>query len=612
NWQEFPFFQAATTMHQKIAISDLASHFVVHGIIQLLIIASGVWLILRKNRTTVFYARWITILIIADLVIAARLNFFGTVASDQNPATIRTLIEDSPRGFPLPDLTVEVGRNRDQNPDYHPLWKNTNIFTKNISAEGFNSFRLDQFDHFFIEYPAVAKSLLELPPLFISAHLLPESQMEKYKEIKPPPKSIFVPDSVALNFITSGDPGNSRIRLLRFDPTLIEASVDIQKNGILVLQQQYFRGWKAYMNGKPTTIYRVNRLCMGLLIPPGTHEVRFVYRNPVVKAGFAVSYFVFAILLTSVVFIVVRTQFPTLQRLALVSAITVMLFFAFATVYFSTRERYEVHLTDEYRNLALKLKNIIEKPSEAKIVLNIEQPELFLHLMSDADNGLLSNHLRFYDRRKISQLAEHLNYDTSSQLIYVSHNLHHREEATELIRYHFPGMEVIYKSQRSQIVRFRREATRSSLHSTLLNMESKLPNWSYDIGQRSEDHFVSGSYSLPLNETQPGGPAWVVKAGDLRIDSFVRVVADARVLHSTGADAALYIVVEREGVNIWQRTVSSAKFKETDKEWAYVFLVADPPFKIQPSDKLKVFFWINGTKQLWIDDFRITVFQAKQ
>lgn len=610
NWQEFPFFRAGITMHHKIALSDLASHFVVHGVIQLLIVAGAIWLILRKNKPAVFYAGWFTFIIIADLTIAARLNFFGTVASDQKPAAIHALLTKSPEGFPLPDLSVEVGRNRDQDPDYHPLWKNTNIFTKNISAEGFNSFRLDQFDHFFVEYPAVARQMLELPPLFISANLLPESQMDNYRQIKPPAKSIFVPDTVALSFCADGKNDISYVRLFRFDPTWIEASAEMKTNAMLVLQQQYFGGWSAFVNGKPAIIHRVNRLCMGILLPRGTHNIQFVYSNTLVKAGFAVSYLVFAFLVTSVVFFVIRTQFPSLRWLPWLSAKAAVLFFVFATIYFTTRQSYELHLADEYRKIAIKLENTIRKPASTKLVLNIDRPELFIYLISDVAKELSVSHLRFYDHRAIPKLAGLLKADTSRQLIYIRHNLHQRQEATELIRYYFPGMEVVYQSQHSEIIRFRRDGARRSLYSTLLDMESKQPNWSFGTAHRSAVYAVSGSYSWPLSATQPGSPGWVFEAGKVRIDGMVRIVADANVLHSTGADAALYVVVERNGENIWQRTVSSSKFKTACMEWTYTILVADPPIEIQPTDKLKVFFWINGTEKLWIDDFRISVFEV--
>jgi len=48
--------------------------------------------------------------------------------------------------------------------------------------------------------------------------------------------------------------------------------------GFLVLSDQYFPGWKAFVDGKETPIYKVHEIIRGIVIPEGEHKVEFVYR----------------------------------------------------------------------------------------------------------------------------------------------------------------------------------------------------------------------------------------------------------------------------------------------------------------------------------------------
>ncbi|MGC8718845.1 MAG: YfhO family protein [Thermodesulforhabdaceae bacterium] len=48
--------------------------------------------------------------------------------------------------------------------------------------------------------------------------------------------------------------------------------------GFVVLSDQYFPGWKAFVDGQEVPIYQVNGLVRGVVVPKGTHMVEFIYR----------------------------------------------------------------------------------------------------------------------------------------------------------------------------------------------------------------------------------------------------------------------------------------------------------------------------------------------
>jgi hypothetical protein len=58
--------------------------------------------------------------------------------------------------------------------------------------------------------------------------------------------------------------------------------------GLLVLKDTWYRGWAAAMDGRAVPIFRVNGCFRGVIVPAGTHDVRFLYRpKPLYQAGAA-------------------------------------------------------------------------------------------------------------------------------------------------------------------------------------------------------------------------------------------------------------------------------------------------------------------------------------
>ncbi len=73
--------------------------------------------------------------------------------------------------------------------------------------------------------------------------------------------------------------GNNRLQLL----------VEAKEDSLLVLSDTYFPGWKAYLDGSPVRIFRANYNFRAVSIPPGKHEVKFVYHPMSVKLGVLVT-----------------------------------------------------------------------------------------------------------------------------------------------------------------------------------------------------------------------------------------------------------------------------------------------------------------------------------
>ena len=66
--------------------------------------------------------------------------------------------------------------------------------------------------------------------------------------------------------------------ILRRSPT--DLSIDVQVNhnkSLLIMSDRWTKEWQATIDGKPTTVYKVNGIQRGVLIHAGNHTVRFYY-----------------------------------------------------------------------------------------------------------------------------------------------------------------------------------------------------------------------------------------------------------------------------------------------------------------------------------------------
>jgi hypothetical protein len=77
--------------------------------------------------------------------------------------------------------------------------------------------------------------------------------------------------------------------VVRFEPNRVDVRTRAGAPSILVLSENHYPGWRAYLDGRAVGVLRVNYNQRGVHVPAGEHEVRFVYRPKSVFIGAAVS-----------------------------------------------------------------------------------------------------------------------------------------------------------------------------------------------------------------------------------------------------------------------------------------------------------------------------------
>jgi len=69
----------------------------------------------------------------------------------------------------------------------------------------------------------------------------------------------------------------------------------------VVLSDNYYPGWKAYVDGEETQIYRTNYTFRSIFLPKGMHSIIFKYQPESLKIGIAIS--VGSLILLTLIFI---------------------------------------------------------------------------------------------------------------------------------------------------------------------------------------------------------------------------------------------------------------------------------------------------------------------
>ena len=85
------------------------------------------------------------------------------------------------------------------------------------------------------------------------------------------------------------NPSAVTLENIDFQYNYIIANIETAEDTFVNFSQCYYPGWKAYVDGVETELYEVNGLIMGMEVPAGNHEIRFVYEPVVIWVGLVIS-----------------------------------------------------------------------------------------------------------------------------------------------------------------------------------------------------------------------------------------------------------------------------------------------------------------------------------
>lgn len=99
----------------------------------------------------------------------------------------------------------------------------------------------------------------------------------------------FLPAPLPVKLSPAATGSRADVTFDRYKANRLELTVRSPAQGLLVLSEVYYPGWRATVNGQPTGISKVNGLLRGVVVPTGESKVAFWYAPRSVLVGAIIS-----------------------------------------------------------------------------------------------------------------------------------------------------------------------------------------------------------------------------------------------------------------------------------------------------------------------------------
>jgi len=268
--------------------SRISQHILFQGIIQLLLLGLFCILIIKKRMK--YAVPGILILVCVDMIAATRLNGPYSVYYHQyRSKEIYAHAKQFPEGFPIPG-NGRIIDNKDQvGLMFQALWRNLNIFHKQVSYEGYNPLHLKGFEDLADNHAKLYETIL-LNPLVYQAGKIRELDSLSIDELRGnfDAGQIYLDNKDYASLDGSGLKASpdDHVSITKFSPVEIQARSISQSKVLVNLLQNNYHGWKATIDGNPAKILTANMSFISVVVPPGEHVVIFSYEPTDVRWGF--------------------------------------------------------------------------------------------------------------------------------------------------------------------------------------------------------------------------------------------------------------------------------------------------------------------------------------
>ena len=115
---------------------------------------------------------------------------------------------------------------------------------------------------------------------------IPESQvMTTLLNATYDPLTTVIIESAPPNLDAQAPASGDQVSVVSYEPDEITLSATAAGDGMLVISEVYFPGWRAYVDGEEVDIFPSNYIQRGVALPAGEHTVVFRYDPLSLKVG---------------------------------------------------------------------------------------------------------------------------------------------------------------------------------------------------------------------------------------------------------------------------------------------------------------------------------------
>lgn len=278
---DFKTFFDTATIHDRIFLQAFLST----GVLLIFL------LILKKFKANV-RSLLLICLVAIDMIIATQLNIYHTVVGYESPVPTQQVIKSLPKGFPLPNMDEKIMDIRGTNLVPIPyLWRNLDIFHKKTSYTGYTPYGFSSMNK--CETEGLFHSVIKNPLLYLADRLKVDN----------------IIDSLSIDSSSS-----SKIQIKEFNPNYVKIKVELDKRQLLTFVQNYYKGWRVYVNNKEFGLIQSNYTFMSVWLQKGENWVTFKYEPKIILIAFYISTF---LLFSLMMFILTKSIKNPFQRKSL-------------------------------------------------------------------------------------------------------------------------------------------------------------------------------------------------------------------------------------------------------------------------------------------------------
>lgn len=601
-YQETVFYNVPGTIRTFFEKITFFEQLAFHGLLQLVFL-SVFYFWLKKGGKEKFLFK-VGLMVFIEMALAVQLNINYTGVNHFSPLKLREEMSTLPAGFPTPDNRPMRCHNEHAS-KMMPLWQNVSIYTKRPCYEGFNSFKLNQYDNLFDKHSKLANAQLNNPIVFLSDQVFPVSMLEQREKELLTGREIFIEDSllqhIDLSQLQSSKGDTAWVR--SFFPNRVVLSYSSQHAQLLTLMQSDYVGWQAYLDGEKVAHFTSNILFRSLIVPAGKHQVIYKYENDILRKAFYISYGIIFLLLIAVVIL----HYEKLRKQDRVKAITFLAFVKLALgIWVVLVIKNQMDISSDQKDEALLMgqaQQILSEEGDVFGIFNISNPEKW-----SMDNPRVVS-VNLLDKPDLVAIYNMIDTCRADKILYLWHGHKQLPETEELIRLKYPGVQILKTKGNGQLLMFSKKA-----HDERATLSQQLENYEDDKGSKIPDiALTKSSLSSASNQAFVFSPI-LVWGPSLRYEiekdttwNGVKVVASCDIALLEDCDVVFSIHVYRGKKQLVWEGIELQDFIQHKNHWQKVVLAYQPKSNLKKGDEIIASFWNRGKTNFVMDDFELEV-----
>ncbi len=130
------------------------------------------------------------------------------------------------------------------------------------------------------------------PRAYVAQRVIPATSLDEAARLLStgqPPRGSAIVEANRQAGAPGGLPAGGQVRLIIDSPRRVVLRAELPADGIVVLNDSWYPGWRAYVDGHETPILPANLMFRAVAVPAGAHEIELVYRPVSWVAGAIVT-----------------------------------------------------------------------------------------------------------------------------------------------------------------------------------------------------------------------------------------------------------------------------------------------------------------------------------